>query len=98
MAKTQSKISYDTASWRLEAVDVGPDGVDESELLVHDETNRGLAFLLAELQPPEFPMAIGVLYHDPAETYDNAMLAGVPAAGASLSGLLRDGRTWTVSG
>jgi len=91
-------LRLDTASWRLEAVDVGPDGVDESELLVHDETNRGLAFLLAELQPPEFPMAIGVLYHDPAETYDNAMLAGVPAAGASLSGLLRDGRTWTVSG
>ena len=91
-------LRLDTASWRLEAVDVGPDGVDESELLVHDEKNRGLAFLLAELQPPEFPMAIGVLYRDPAETYDNAMLAGVPAAGASLSSLLRDGRTWTVSG
>lgn len=89
-------LRLDAASWSLEAVDVGPGGVGEEELLIHDETNRGLAFLLAELRPPDFPMAIGVLFRDPAETYDDAVLDGVSAAGASLSDLLSSGRTWTV--
>ncbi len=89
-------LRLDAASWRLEAVDVGPDDVSENDLLVHDETNRGLALLLAELQPPDFPMAIGVLYRDPDQTFDDAVLDGVPAAGASLSDLLSSGRTWTV--
>ena len=89
-------LRLDAASWSLEAVDVGPGGVAEEELLVHDETNRGLAFLLAELQPPDFPMAIGVLYRDSAQTFDDAVLDGVPAAGASLSKLLSSGQTWTV--
>jgi len=89
-------LRLDAASWSLEAVDVGPGGVGEEELLIHDETNRGLAFLLAELRPPDFPMAIGVLFRDPAQTYDDAVLDGVSAAGATLSDLLSSGRTWTV--
>ncbi|MFQ5529650.1 MAG: 2-oxoacid:ferredoxin oxidoreductase subunit beta [Gemmatimonadota bacterium] len=89
-------LRFDPETWKLEAVDVGPDGVAEEELVVHDETNRALALLLAELQPPQAPMAIGVLYRDPAQSFDDAMLAGVPSAGASLTDLLQAGRTWTV--
>jgi len=89
-------LRFDAKSWTLEVVDVGPDGVTEEDLVVHDETNRALALLLAELQPPDHPMAIGVLYRDPAQSYDEAMLTGVPRAGASVSDLLGGGRTWTV--
>ncbi|MDH3297327.1 MAG: 2-oxoacid:ferredoxin oxidoreductase subunit beta [Gemmatimonadota bacterium] len=91
-------LRFNPRSWKLETVDVGPDGVAVEDLVVHDETNRALALLLAELQPPDAPMALGVLYRDPAESYHEAMLAGVPAAGASLSDLLRTGKTWTVEG
>ena len=89
-------LVFDPATWNLRAVDVGPDGVGEDELVVHDETNRALALRLAEMRPPEFPMALGVLYRDPAEAYDKALLKRAPAAGASLSDVLHGGRTWTV--
>ena len=89
-------LMFDPATWGLKAVDVGPGGVSVEELVVHDETNRALALRLGELRPPEFPMAIGILYRDPAETYNDAVLEGVPAAGASLLDVLHGGRTWTV--
>jgi len=93
-------LRFDPRSWKLEVVDAGPDGVPDEELLVHDETSRPLALLLGQMRPPEFPMAIGVLFRDPNPglTYDAALLEGAPTAGASLSELLRGGRTWTVSG
>ncbi len=53
------------------------------------------------LQPPEYPVAVGVLYCDPAPTYEQQVLAGVPVDGtevADLNGLLRTGRTWSVEG
>lgn len=89
-------LVFDPETWKLKPVDVGPEGVGEDELVVHDETNRALALRLVELRPPEFPMAIGVLYRDPAETYNDSVLEGAPTAGASLSSVLRGGRTWTV--
>ena len=91
-------IRFDPRSFTLEVVDAGPDGVPEDELLAHDETSRPLAMLLGQMRPPEFPMAIGVLYRDPSggPSYDAALLADTPPAGASLSKLLHSGRTWTV--
>ena len=38
--------------------------------MVHDETNRMIAGLLARMQHPEFPVPIGVFYCDPAKPYD----------------------------
>src|SRR5690606_5126240 len=45
----------------LEIVTVGENGVTEADLLVHDETNRTMAYMLAQLEPPTFPIALGVL-------------------------------------
>ena len=91
-------LRFDSNNWKLEVVDAGPQGVPEADLLVHDETSRPLAMLLGQMRPPEFPMAIGILYRDstPTATYDEALLKDVPPAGASLSALLKSGRTWTV--
>ncbi len=88
----------------LEVVTVGENGVTEDDVLVHDETNRALATLLVELQPPEFPVAVGVLYCDPVTSYEEDLSgqmkdAGArPATEAELEEMLRGGRTWTVDG
>ncbi len=87
-------------SLELEIVTVGEDGISEADVLVHDETSRPMAFLLAGLEPPSFPIALGVLLREPAPSYDASVLAQVEAAQAKAPGdldaLLRAGHTWTV--
>jgi 2-oxoglutarate ferredoxin oxidoreductase subunit beta len=87
-------------AWELEVVEVGISEMTEDDVLVHDETNRTLAMLLASLEPPEYPMAVGVLYRDPAPTFDSQVLAQVESEseGRGLEDLLYGGRTWTVAG
>ncbi len=93
------KVNAGTMS--LDVVAVGEDGVAESDVLVHDETNPTLAGMLASMEPPDRPVALGVLYCDPAETYDDNVLAQVRDArdrvpDADLNAYLRRGHTWTV--
>ncbi|MDP6706330.1 MAG: 2-oxoacid:ferredoxin oxidoreductase subunit beta [Alphaproteobacteria bacterium] len=85
----------------LEAVTVGEDGVAEDDILVHDESSRPLALMLAAMEPPEMPMAMGVLYSAEEQTYEDAAMAQVEAAiakspEADVNALLRSGATWTV--
>lgn len=86
----------------LDVVTVGEGGVAESDVLVHDETNRALAALLGALRPPEFPQVLGVLYCDPAPSYEQVVHEQMKAAAGSgpkdLAALLKTGRTWTVAG
>jgi 2-oxoglutarate ferredoxin oxidoreductase subunit beta len=86
----------------LEVVTVGEAGVTESDILVHDERNRAAASLLASLHPPEFPQVLGVLYCDPALTFEDAVFAQMKAAANTgprdLDALMRTGRNWTVAG
>lgn len=88
----------------LEVVRIGEDGVTVADILVHDETDRMLATMLAGLghghgESGE-PVALGVLYCDPAPSYE-VLVHGLthdaePAAAADLNALLRQGNTWTV--
>ncbi len=86
----------------FEVVTVGVDGVTEDDILVHDETNRSLAMMLAYMRPPTLPMALGVLYCNPRPSYEvdvhqQAAEAGAtPVKEADLARLLSGGRTWTV--
>ena len=85
----------------LEVVTVGENGVTLEDVLVHDETNRTLAGWLALMEAPEFPVAIGVLYCDPMESYEAAVGRQIEDAKkktpqASLNSLLQSGHTWTV--
>ena len=75
---------------------------NEEDILVHDETNRMIAGLLARMQHPEFPVPIGVFYCDPTKSYDAAVLEQNAAIAkksppGDLNALLRKGRTWTVA-
>jgi 2-oxoglutarate ferredoxin oxidoreductase subunit beta len=84
----------------LEAVTLGENGVTAADILVHDETNRALAQHLAALEPP-FPTAMGVLYCNPAPSYEREVYAqggGSQQDQADLDVLLRKERTWVVEG
>ncbi|MBO6784925.1 MAG: 2-oxoacid:ferredoxin oxidoreductase subunit beta, partial [Alphaproteobacteria bacterium] len=86
---------------RLEAVVIGENGVTEDDIAVHDETNRSLATMLAQMDPPTMPVALGVLYCEAAPTYESAVHAQIDQARESggegdLKKLLHKGQTWTV--
>ena len=94
-------LRFNAATFGLEVVTVGEAGVTEADILVHDETNPQLANLLARMSAGEFPVALGVLYAKPRETYDarlnQQISAGTEKAGpGDLTALLNSGETWTV--
>ena len=74
---------------------------DSEEVLVHDPANRAMALLLAEMPADIFPMALGVLYEDPAPTYESAVVEQNAAVSegkqADLQALLNQGQTWQVT-
>ena len=85
----------------LEAVTIGDKGVTESDLLIHDETDRTLAGLLATMDRPDMPVAIGVLYCDPAPPFEALVSEQISHAEAAepdakLNDLLEGGYTWMV--
>ncbi len=84
----------------LEVVELGSNGSSASDLLIHDETNRTIANLLIGMEPPAFPVALGVIYCDPAPTYEGLVQAQIDAvsrdAEADFGKLLAGGRTWEV--
>jgi 2-oxoglutarate ferredoxin oxidoreductase subunit beta len=88
---------------RPEVVRVGPDGVPESALVVHDERDAspGYAYMLSQMEPPEFPVPVGVLREHRTTTYEEAVHDQIRRAreagkGADLRALLREGDTWEV--
>jgi 2-oxoglutarate ferredoxin oxidoreductase subunit beta len=83
----------------LEAVTVGENGIGMDDLLVHDEKDHALAQLLVAMRPPTLPVALGVIYCDPAPSYELEALAQLgpkSIADTDLNNLLSKGRTWTV--
>jgi 2-oxoglutarate ferredoxin oxidoreductase subunit beta len=86
----------------IRVVTIGEDGITEDDVLVHDEQNKMLAMMLADMKQPEFPVALGVLYNNPAKAYDEAVheqLAAVKEStpAGTINEMLRKGRTWTVA-
>lgn len=85
----------------LEMVTLGEGGITEADILVHDERNSTLAGMLVRLEPP-FPVAVGVLYDNPAPSYE-ANIFGEPTGSAAVSvealdRMLGGGKTWSVIG
>jgi 2-oxoglutarate ferredoxin oxidoreductase subunit beta len=88
-------IRLDTSNLALDTVTLGEAGVTMEDILVHDETNRTLAGMLAALEPPG-PVALGVLYAAPVQDYTSAVYAQSGGAPAELAALLHQGKTWKV--
>ena len=85
--------------YRPEVVTLGGD-VAEKDLLVHDETNPALAYLLSRMGPPAFPTPIGVFTAVERPCYEEVLGAQVEAAKKKSKGdlraLLHSGETWVV--
>jgi 2-oxoglutarate ferredoxin oxidoreductase subunit beta len=74
------------------------DGEDPS-VIVHDPKNRGIAAMLI-LMPESFPVALGVIYENPAPTFESAVLEqnreAASGKSADLQKLVSKGQTWMV--
>ena len=82
---------------RLEVVTLG-NGIAEADLLVHDETSRPLAYMLAHLEQPK---PIGVFHAEERPVYEVAMAEQLATARqkqgeGDMNTLLKRGETWVV--
>ena len=72
---------------------------DDPDVLLHNPANRSIAHMLVEM-PDGFPMALGVLYEDPAPTFEQAVIeqnrAAAKGKAADLQALVSKGQTWMV--
>ena len=86
--------------YQPEVVTLG-DGITEADILVYDEKNPAMAYLIARLGPPRFPTPIGVFTAVERPCYEDGAAAQVAAAKAKtppdLAALFERGDTWTVS-
>jgi 2-oxoglutarate ferredoxin oxidoreductase subunit beta len=83
-----------------EVVTLG-NGISTSDLLVHDEHDPVLGFLLSRMAPPAFPTPIGVIRVAEKPTFDALMNYQIQDATAKsgegdLEKLLHRGDVWTV--
>ncbi|HXG20050.1 MAG TPA: 2-oxoacid:ferredoxin oxidoreductase subunit beta [Methylomirabilota bacterium] len=83
-----------------EVVTLG-NGVGVADLLVHDETDPVLGFMLSRMTPPAFPTPIGVMRVTQKSTFDEVMNNQIQDAIAKsgngdIDQLLRRGDVWTV--
>ena len=94
-------LKLNTKTLKIECVQIGQNGVTAEDILVHDEKNRVLAGMLSALRPPQFPEVLGVIYCDPAPSYEAQVVAQAVQARAKgpgdLDKLMRAGNTWTVT-
>jgi 2-oxoglutarate ferredoxin oxidoreductase subunit beta len=86
---------------KLEVVQLGA-GNSESDLLVHDECDPALAFMLSTMQPPAFPTPLGIFHAVQRTTYDEAINSQLAQAKGKqgvgdLDELFQRGDTWDVA-
>ena len=94
-------LTLDRETLVLRPVDVV--GGDTSAVLVHDERNATIAGLLIAMGPDHgLPVALGVLFCDPAPTFDDVVVEQQRAASvgknADLNSLIRKGQSWEIKG
>ncbi len=91
-------LTLNRETLRLDVIEVTD--ATRDQILVHDETNRAVAQMLIEMPFPQFPVALGVLYCDPALPFDVAIAhqrrTVVGDKVADFAALLRRGQSWEV--
>jgi 2-oxoglutarate ferredoxin oxidoreductase subunit beta len=86
-------IRFNPETWSLEVIDAA---ASPGEVLVHDEANAVIARLLIELHEP---VAMGVIYRQPAQSFEDAFYAHHPSRmkrTRSVADLIRGPSSWTV--
>ena len=93
-ADNEKGIRFNTDNFSLEVIDAtsAPD-----EVLRHDEMNKVLAHQLVELATP---VALGVIYKSPGDSFEKSWYAARKSGLKRSSGVadaLRSTNTWTVT-
>ena len=93
-ADNEKGMAFNTDTFSLEVIDAK---ANPDQVLRHDEKSKVLAGLLVELQAP---VALGVIYRDPGESFEKSWYAprenGLKRS-AKVNDALRSSNTWTVS-
>jgi 2-oxoglutarate ferredoxin oxidoreductase subunit beta len=94
-------IHLDRHALTLVVVDVVDGKWQEAGVIVHDETNKGVAQMLIDMsQADGLPIALGVIYQNPAPTFDSAVIEQNSAVAKGrkpdLQALISKGQTWQV--
>ena len=93
-------IALDREALALKVVEVADGDWQAAGVLVHDPRNRSVAHMLVELPYVGFPMALGVLYDDPAPTFEQSVIEQNRSAAAGkkpdLQALVAKGQSWMV--
>jgi hypothetical protein len=92
-ADNEKGMAFNTETFSLGVIDAK---AKPEQVLCHDEKNKVLAGLLVELQAP---VALGVIYRDPGESFEKSWHAnnnGLKRS-AKVNDALRSSNTWTVS-
>jgi 2-oxoglutarate ferredoxin oxidoreductase subunit beta len=89
-------LALDTERLTLKVVDGDDPGV-----LIHDPTNRGVAAMLILMPTDAFPVALGVIYENPAPTFESAVIEQNAAVASGktpdLQALVAKGQSWQVT-
>src|SRR3546814_1667452 len=89
-------LTLDRERLKLEVVEVVDGDWEAAGVIVHDETNKGVAQMLIDMPYPAFPIALGVIYCDPAPTFESAVvtqnLEAAKGKTADLNALLAKGQ------
>jgi 2-oxoglutarate ferredoxin oxidoreductase subunit beta len=84
----------------VEVVPIGEGGVPEGDLMVFDERDESMSYLLSRMGPPQFPTPVGVFRCVEGTPLEKAVQEQAAKAkskgGGDLMALLRSGDTWEV--
>lgn len=88
---------------KLKVVKLGENGITKKNLLVHnaEEANPGIQYMLANMEYPEYPIALGVIRSVSGPTYDKSVQEQIEGIQKSakikcMDDLLMSGSTWNV--
>jgi 2-oxoglutarate ferredoxin oxidoreductase subunit beta len=91
-----------SSDMRLEVVEIG-DGAGTDDLIVHDEkaADSYLAYMLARMEYPDYPVPVGVFRDVEKPTYEDLLTGQVQSAiekmgAGDLMKLLNAGDTWMI--
>ncbi|MFD1611818.1 2-oxoacid:ferredoxin oxidoreductase subunit beta [Sphingomonas tabacisoli] len=94
-------LKLNVTDLRLEIVNVENGDWQAAGVIVHDQTNKGIAQMLIEMEVEQgFPVALGVIYNHPRPTFERAVVEQNRAAAEGkkpdLQKLVAKGQTWQV--
>jgi 2-oxoglutarate ferredoxin oxidoreductase subunit beta len=94
-------LTLDHETLDVRVVDVEGGDWEAAGVIVHHPANKMIAHMLIDMPFGAFPMALGVIYEDPAPTFESAVIEQNAQAAAGkipdLQALVAKGQSWEVT-